>query len=91
MINHDHNHKVAAQILKNMGDECMAQSGYEALIYFMQENCCCEEDISIIREIESDERNHALKLFNLAQKYSGVKTTNDDSDVILAAIKDGFK
>ena len=83
-------HEIASEILSNMGDECHAQSGYEILIQAMAENGCPTEDIKIIQEIQGDERNHALKLFNLAQKYNGVATSNDDMEETVKQITDGF-
>ena len=82
--------EIASEILHNMADECSAQAGYSTLMNAMIEAKCDQEDINIISEIQSDERNHALKLFNLAQKYNGVLTTNDDAKKILEGIKDGF-
>ena len=84
------NHEIASEILSNMGDEAHAQSGYEILIQVMEEANCCEYDIQTIKEIQGDERNHALKLFNLAQKYNGVKTSMDERDKIIKNITDGF-
>jgi len=86
MINYD----IAAEILSNMSDEAHAQAGYCILIDAMIKAGCCENDINIIKEIQSDERNHTLKLFNLAQKYNGIKTTGDDHAKIMAELNAGF-
>ena len=84
-------HEIAAEILSNMAAEGHAQSGYEHLIDVMVEAECSQADIDIIKEIQSDERNHTLKLFNLAQKYNGVKTSGDDKDEILNVLAEGFE
>ena len=84
------NLEISAEILSNMADESHAQSGYCGLIYNMLLAGCPDTDIDIIREIQSDERNHTLKLFNLAQKYNAIKTTNDDKEKILEDIEKGF-
>ena len=84
------NHEIASEILSNMGDEAHAQAGYELLIDAMEKAGCDESDIETIKEIQGDERNHALKLFNMAQKYNNVKTSNDARVEILTAIADGF-
>ena len=82
--------EIACEILKNMAGEGSAQADYSTLIDHMVKSNCSKKDIAIIEEIMSDERNHTLKLFNLAQKFCGIKTTNDDKKEIIENITNGF-
>ena len=63
------NHKIAAGIFKLIASEGEARFDYESFL----DECpdLAAEDVATIREIQSDEANHLLKLQAMARKYDG--------------------
>ena len=77
-------HKIAAGIMKAFESEGEAMKIYET---FLAENPGLnEEDVAKIKEIISDENNHALILMAMAQKYSGAGIAKDDAKPAIKAI-----
>ena len=66
MIDHDKN-VIASKIEFNIKKEAEANEYYFELL-----NLVADEDKNIIKEIISDELNHAIILGKLQEKYSGV-------------------
>jgi rubrerythrin len=61
------NYELAALLAKNAADEQEAIQGY----YELLPKIMGAEDIATIKEIISDEKNHAMKLAQMALKYDG--------------------
>lgn len=75
VLDNDNKHIVASQIALNLKGEWDAIEGYQKLIPFFQK---FEDNDSIdkIREIISDELNHAEVLRKIMKKYDGNIPTN---------------
>ncbi len=61
------NYDLAVLLAKNAADEEEAIQGY----YEMLPKVMSAEDQAVIREIISDEKNHAMKLTQMMLKYDG--------------------
>jgi len=68
------NYKVAAGIAANIADEAEAIQGYYELLSTIID----PNDILEIKEIISDEKNHAQKLKEILSKYDGNVPTATD-------------
>jgi len=70
------NHNIAAGIFKLIASEGEARFDYETFL----ENAdgLAADDVATIREIQSDEANHMLKLQAMARKYDGGISVSPD-------------
>ena len=64
--------KVLAEIEESISDEAQARQGYYELMTLLN-----EKDRDIIKEIISDELNHAELLKEMARRYSGIVRAKD--------------
>ena len=75
VVNNENKHTTAAQVALNIENEWDAIEGYQKLIpFFEMQND--QESIDHIREIISDELNHAEILREIIRKYDGDIPTN---------------
>lgn len=70
VLDKDNKHVVASQILLNLEGEYDALNGYQQLIPWL-EKYGDQDSIDKIREISSDEKNHAMLLRKILKKYDG--------------------
>ena len=77
ILDKDNKHITASQIALNLKSEWDAIEGYQKLIPFFEEYDD-QESIDHIREIISDELNHAEILREIIKKYDGNIPTNKD-------------
>lgn len=77
ILDKDNKHITASQIALNLKGEWDAIEGYQKLIPFFEE-ADDQESIDHIREIISDELNHAEILREIMKKYDGNIPTNKD-------------
>jgi len=64
------NHNIAAGIFKLIASEGEARFDYETFLENSADGLAAD-DVATIREIQSDEANHMLKLQAMARKYDG--------------------
>lgn len=77
VLDNDNKHIVASQIALNLKGEWDAIEGYQKLIPFLEKNGD-QESIDHVREIISDELNHAELLRDMMKKYDGnIETAKD--------------
>ena len=76
VLNNENPHTTASQIALNLKGEWDAIEGYQKLIPFFEMHDD-QEAIGHIREIISDELNHAEILRDLMRKYDGDIPTNE--------------
>jgi rubrerythrin len=82
------NHKTAADILLQLAGEAEARKSYEELLATGE---LSEEDAATIREIESDEANHMLKLQAMLKNYDGsISASDDGAKEALEQIEEGI-
>ena len=77
VLNKTSKHTTAAEIAHNLQDEWDAIEGYQKLIPFLELHDD-QESIDHIREIISDELNHAEILREMIRKYDGNILTSKD-------------
>jgi len=83
--------KVAAGIFKLVESESEARYDYQSFLAEYGE-FLDTTDKSVIKEIESDEFNHTLKLLAMARKYDGnIAASSDGAVEALTAIAEGIK
>lgn len=70
VLNDDDKLAVASQVSLNIEGEWDAVRGYDLLLQFL-EKYNDEESIEHVREIISDEKNHAMLLRDILLKYDG--------------------
>lgn len=77
ILNEDDNYTIASQIALNIEAEWDAIEGYQKLIPFF-ERARDNEAIEQVREIISDELNHAEVLREIMKRYDdGIETAED--------------
>jgi rubrerythrin len=80
---------LAAQLNVQTKGEFGAIIDYETLLSQFS-HVLDDEDITIIKEVIGDEKNHALKFQAMARKYDGgIKPANDDLCKAIKAITEG--
>ena len=77
VLDNENKHTTASQIALNLEGEWDAIEGYQKLIPFFELHDD-EDSIDKIREIISDELNHAEVLRKIMNKYDGNIPTNKD-------------
>lgn len=77
VLDETNKHTTAAEIAHNLMGEWDAIEGYQKLIPFFEMHQD-QDSIDEIREIISDELNHAEKLRKIMKKYDGKIPTNKD-------------
>ena len=77
VLNNENKHTTASQIALNLENEWDAIEGYQKLIPFFEMHDD-QDSIDHIREIISDELNHAEILREIIKKYDGNIPTSKD-------------
>ena len=64
---------IASLIAENNQDEQEAIKNYEVLLSCMKDVGASAEQLAIVEEIVSDEKNHSMRLTQLLQEYDNIK------------------
>lgn len=68
---------IAALIAENNQSEQDAIKNYEVLISCLKDAKASDEQIAVIEEIISDEKNHSMRLNELLQEYDDIEPNKD--------------
>ena len=88
MANVEQAHAIAEMILTNLASESKARKQQQELLSLPGLDSA---DIFTIKEISSDESNHALLYEAMFKKYSGITAASDGAAKALASISEGIK
>ena len=72
---YSYNMDIASEISKNCAAELTAIEGYQKLLSLLGDDD--ENDLDVINEIISDEKNHIEKLTKLMRKYDRIAANKD--------------
>ena len=64
---------IAALIAENNQDEQEAIKNYEVLLSCMKDIGASDDQLAVVEEIVSDEKNHSMRLTQLLQEYDNIK------------------
>lgn len=68
---------IAALIAENNQSEQDAIKNYEVLLSCLRDAGATDEQLAVIEEIISDEKNHSMRLNELLQEYDDIEPNKD--------------